>query len=233
MFVPPKLLAAAGLALAFALAPSAERALALAPSEESAQQRPHGRLFPPQDLGLLEGPDRDAWQRPDQIMDFLEIAEGSVVADIGAGGGWFTIRLANRVGPNGRVYAQDIQPAMIDAINRRVERENLKNRVETVLGSAVDPNLPKPVDVVLIVETYYEMDDPRTLLRNVRKSLKPGGRVGIVEFKKDGHGPGPPMDVRVDPETVIQDAEAAGLRLEARGDFLNYQYLLKFVVSNR
>ena len=102
-----------------------------------------------------------------------------------------------------------------------------------MLGTPVDPNLTNPVDVVLIVETYYEMEDPRTLLRNVRNSLKPGGRVGIVEFKKDGHGPGPPMDVRVDPETVIRDAETAGLRLEARGDFLRYQYLLKFVVDNK
>lgn len=165
-------------------------------------------------------------------MDFLEIAEGSVVADLGAGGGWFTIRLAIRVGPNGRVYAQDIQPEMIGAIDRRVQREGSKN-VTTVLGTPLDPNLPKPVDVVLIVETYYEMSDPRTLLRNVRNSLKPGGRVGIVEFSKDGHGPGPPMGERVDPETIIRDAEAAGLRLEARGDFLRYQYLLKFVADNR
>ena len=241
MLVPTRLLGAAGLALAIVLpaasgqatgVPATERAHPLAPSNDREQQRPHGRLFAPQDLGLLEGPDRDAWQRPDQIMDFLEIAEGSVVADLGAGGGWFTIRLARRVGPNGRVYAQDIQPEMIGAIERRVEREGLKN-VETVLGSAHDPKLPDPVDVVLIVETYYEMEDPRTLLRNVRKSLKPGGRVGIVEFSKDGHGPGPEIKDRVDPETVIRDAESAGLRLEARGDFLRYQYLLKFVADGR
>jgi predicted methyltransferase len=222
VLVPPRHLAAAALALATALTLPAN----------AAQERPHGRLFPPQDLGLLEGPDRDAWQRPDQIMDFLEIAEGSVVADLGAGGGWFTVRLANRVGPNGRVYAQDIQPEMIGAIDRRVQREGLKN-VATVLGTAVNPNLTRPVDVVLIVETYYEMDDPRTLLRNVRNALKPGGRVGIVEFKKDGFGPGPALNERVDPETIIRDAEAAGLRLDARGDFLRYQYLLKFVADRR
>ena len=145
----------------------------------AAQQRQHGRLFPPQDLGLLEGPDRDAWQRPEQIMDHLRIGEGSVVADLGAGGGWFTIRLARRVGPNGRVYAQDIQPEMIGAIERRVKLEGLKN-VQTVLGTASDPQLPTPVDVVLIVEAYYEMGDPQTLLRNVRKSRGAGGRGGIV-----------------------------------------------------
>jgi len=210
---------------------SAALALALALLAPVAAQQRHGRLFPPQDLGLLEGPDRDAWQRPEQIMDHLGIAEGSIVADLGAGGGWFTIRLAMRVGPNGRVYAQDIQPEMIGAINRRVDREGLKN-VKTVLGTADDPQLPAPVDVVLIVDAYHEMDDPQTLLRNVRKSLKPGGRLGIVEFTKNGHGPGPPMEERVDPERVIRDAQAAGLRLESRGNFLRYQYLLEFLADS-
>jgi predicted methyltransferase len=195
-----------------------------------AQQRQHGRLFPPQDLGLLEGPDRDAWQRPEQIMDHLRIGEGSVVADLGAGGGWFTIRLAQRVGPNGLVYAEDVQQEMIGSINRRVEREGL-TWVKTVLGTPVDPQLPGPVDVVLIVDAYHEMDDPVTLLRNVRKALKPKGRVGIVEFTKAGHGPGPAMEERVDPEKVIADAKAAGLRLESRGNFLRYQYLLMFVAD--
>lgn len=163
-------------------------------------------------------------------MDHLGIAEGSIVADLGAGGGWFTIRLARRVGPNGRVYAQDIQSEMIGAINRRVEREGLKN-VETVLGSAEDPQLPAPVDVVLIVDAYHEMADPQTLLRNVRESLKPGGRVGIVEFTKNGHGPGPPLEERVDPERVVRDAAAAGLQLKSRGSFLRYQYLLEFAAA--
>jgi predicted methyltransferase len=206
-------------------------ALALAGPGAAAQQRQHGRLFPPQDLGLLEGPDRDAWQRPDDIMDHLRIGEGTVVADLGAGGGWFTIRLAHRVGPNGKVYAEDIQPEMIGSIRRRVEREGLK-QVEPVLGTPLDPQLPAPVDVVLIVDAYHEMDDPVTLLRNVRRSLKPGGRVGIVEFTKHGHGPGPPMEERVDPEKVIADAKAAGLTLESRGDFLRYQYLLMFVADD-
>jgi ubiquinone/menaquinone biosynthesis C-methylase UbiE len=163
-------------------------------------------------------------------MDHLGIAEGSIVADLGAGGGWFTIRLARRVGPNGRVYAQDIQPEMIGAIKRRVDREGLKN-VETVLGTADDPQLPAPVDVVLIVYAYNEMDNPQTLLRNVRASLKPGGRIGIVEFTKNGYGPGPPMEERVDPERVIHDAQAAGLQLKSRGNFLRYQYLLEFVAA--
>ena len=87
------------------------------------------------------------------------------------------------------------------------------------------------MDVVLIVDAYYEMDDPQALLKNLRGSLKPGGRIGIVEYSRNGHGPGPPMQERVDPERVIRDAEAAGLRLASRGDFLRYQYLLEFVAD--
>ena len=186
----------------------------------------HGRLFPPEQLGSLEGPDRDAWQRPDQIMDKLGIGEGSLVADLGAGGGWFTIRLAHRVGPNGHVYAEDIQHQMIEAIKRRLAREQLEDRVTTILGSASDPGLPRKVDAVLIVDAYHEMEHPVMLLRNAAAALKPNGRIGIVNSKKDGHGPGPPMEERVDPERVIRDAEAAGLRLLERPTFLRYQYML-------
>jgi ubiquinone/menaquinone biosynthesis C-methylase UbiE len=188
----------------------------------------HARLFPPERLGELEGPDRDAWQRPDQIMDALQIGEGSVVADLGAGGGWFTVRLARRVGPNGHVYAEDIQPQMIGAIQRRVAREQLR-WVTPTLGTPVDPRIPEAsVDAVLIVDAYHEMEQPVALLKNVTRILKPGGVVGIVNHKKDGGGPGPPMDERVDPETVIADAKAAGLELKRRDNFLRYQYLLTF-----
>jgi predicted methyltransferase len=187
----------------------------------------HGRLFPPEDLGILEGPDRDAYQQPEKIMDELGIGEGSVVADLGAGGGWFTVRLARRVGPNGKVYAEDIQRQMIEAIQRRVAREQLTN-VTTILGTPADPRLPVPVDAVLIVDAYHEMEHPVMLLRNVAARLKPEGRIGIVDFKKDGYGPGPAMDERVDPDRVIRDAEAAGLTLIPRPAFLRYEYMLVF-----
>ena len=187
----------------------------------------HARLFPPESLGLLEGPDRDAWQRPDQIMDALLIGEGSVVADLGAGGGWFTVRL---VGPNGRVYAEDVQKEMIGAIDRRVQREGLRN-VVTTLGTQIDPRIPEAtLDAVLIVDAYHEMEQPVTLLRNVAKTLKPGAVIGIVNHKKDGGGPGPEMDERVDAEKVVADAKAAGLELRRRDDF-RYQYLLTFGVA--
>lgn len=187
----------------------------------------HGRLFPPENLGELEGPDRDEWQQPDRIMDALRIFDGARVADVGAGGGWFTVRLARRVGPNGRVYAEDIQFQMIQSIQRRVQRENLPN-VETRLGTALNPNLPRDLNAVLIVDTYPQLDDPGAMLRHVMAALAPNGRLGIVEFKKDKYGPGPPMEERLDPEVIIRDATRAGLRLEAHETFLRYQYLLVF-----
>ena len=199
-------------------------ALTLAPLAAAAQ---HSRLFPPEQLGSLEGPDRDAWQRPDQIMDKLLIADGSVVADLGAGGGWFTMRLAGRVGPNGLVYATDVQPQMIEAITRRISRAQVRN-VRTVLGIQTDPRLPQPIDAALFVDTYHELENPVVMLRKVAEILKPGGRIGIIEFKKDGWGPGPPMDERMDPEPIIRDAEAAGLKLVSRENFLRYQYMLVF-----
>ena len=188
---------------------------------------PHRPLFPPEDLGILEGPDRDAWQMPDEVMDALGIADGATVADLGAGGGWFTVRLARRVGPSGRVYAQDIQPQMIESISRRVSREGLTN-VSTVLGTADDPRLPGALDAVLIVGTYPEISDPVTLLRRVAAALKPDGRIGIVDFTLEGGGPGPPLQERIEPAEVIENAGRAGLRLLAHERFLRYQYLLVF-----
>jgi ubiquinone/menaquinone biosynthesis C-methylase UbiE len=193
----------------------------------------HTRLFRPEDLGQLEGPDRELWQRPEQIMDALFIGEGSTVADLGAGGGWFTIRLARRVGPNGKVYAEDIQPQMIHAIDGRVRGEGLHN-VETVLGTALDPRLPAgTLDAALIVDAYHEIEQPITLLRNVAHALKPTGLIGIVDFTKEGSGPGPALEERVDPERVVRDAEAAGLELRRREGFLRYQYLLIFGLPSR
>jgi predicted methyltransferase len=188
----------------------------------------HGRLFAPLDLALLEGPDRDLWQLPDQIMDALAIAERSVVADIGAGGGWFTIRLARRVGTSGLVYAEDIQPQMLEATMRRVAREGLGN-VRRVLGTPDDPRLPPgSCDAALLLDTYHELDNPVAMLRSVAKALKPQGRIGVIDFKRDGLGPGPALEERVDPDEVVRDAEAAGLRLVSRETFLPYQFMLVF-----
>ena len=201
--------------------------LAHGPVVYSQTELRHRELFPPQDLGLLEGPDRAAWQKPAQIMDALGIADGAHVADIGAGAGWFTTRLARRVGPNGVVYAQDVQRQMLDAIRRRVTREGLAN-VRTVLGEGSVPNLPhNALDAVLVVDSYQEVNPPDrvTFLRNLATGLKPGGRIGIVTYKLGGGGPGPEATRRVARSSVENDAGAAGLQVRAVGN-LPYQYLL-------
>ncbi len=197
------------------------------PALPGQKSTPKPRLFPPTDLGLIEGPDRDQWQRPDQIMDALQIADGSIVADLGAGSGWFTLRLARRVGPNGRVYAEDIQRQMIEAVGRRVQRENLSN-VVPVLGTPTDPRLPAGLDAVLIVGVFHEIDDPVTLFRNIGTSLQPRGRIGVVDFNPGGGGPGPAPDQRVDPNAVITAAAAAGFQMVARETVPPFQFLLVF-----
>jgi ubiquinone/menaquinone biosynthesis C-methylase UbiE len=188
----------------------------------------HGRLFPPTDLGLLESPDRAAWQKPDLIMDALQIAEGATVADIGAGSGFFTVRLARRVEENGLVYAEDIQQPMLESIKRRVSREGLTN-VITRLGTDTDANLPKgALDAVLVVDVYQEVeeaDDRIRFLRRLADTLKPRGRIGIVNYKPGEGGPGPDPQRRLDSKVVEAEVRAAGLRVIDRAS-LPFQYLL-------
>jgi hypothetical protein len=175
-------------------------------AQTPAKPQQHGRLFPPTDLGLLELPDRDLWQLPEQIMDALGIAEASVVADVGAGSGWFPVRLARRVGPNGVVFAQD------------------------VLGSGSDPRLPRnTLDAIVLVGVYNEIRDKITMLRNLAAALKPQGRIGVIDFKMlPAGGPGPAIEERVDPKIVVRDAAAAHLQLQSQETFLPYQYFLIF-----
>jgi ubiquinone/menaquinone biosynthesis C-methylase UbiE len=160
-------------------------------------------------------------------MDELHIADGSSVADVGPGAGWFTIRLARRVGPNGVVYATDVQRQMLEAIRRRVSREGLRN-VRTIHGSDTDSNLPSgALDAILVVDTYPEVEDRVPFLRNLARALKSTGRIGIVNYKPGAGGPGPAPNegVRVERAAVEADARAAGLRVTARVT-LPYQYLL-------
>jgi predicted methyltransferase len=203
--------------------------LSLAAHAQTQQQGgSHGRLFLPSDLGLLDAPDRDLWQRPDQIMDALGIADASVVGDIGAGSGWFTIRIARRVGPRGVVYAEDVQSEMINAIKRRVGREGLSN-VRPVLGLKNDPRLPEnSLDAALMVDAYHEMENRVAVLSSLARALKPQGRIGVIDFKLDGTGPGPSPEERVSPDVVVKDAAEAGLRLIRQEPFLPFQYFLIF-----
>ena len=204
-----------------------------APADRPAgrQQQPpprRGLLFPPTDLGLLESPDRAAWQKPELIMDALRIAEKATVADIGAGAGFFTVRLARRVGPNGLVYAEDIQEPMLESIKRRVSREDLKN-VVTRLGTPTNANLPKgAMDAVLVVDVYQEIEDEGSrigLLRHLAESLKPNGRIGIVNYKPGEGGPGPDREKRLESSVVEAEVRSAKLRV-LDVVTLPFQYLL-------
>ena len=125
------------------------------------------------------------------------------------------MRLARRVGPNGKVYAVDVQRLMIEAIQRRVQREGLRQIVEPVLGDYDDPQLPADArtDAVLIVDAFPEMEDPVLLLQNVARTLKPQGRIGIIDYREGEGGPGPDAEERVPPSVVISQAAAAGLKL--------------------
>jgi len=181
-------------------------------------------LTKPEDLLLLEAPDRTEWQKPDQIMDELQIADRSAVADIGAGSGWFTIRLAQRVGPSGMVYAQDVQEEMLNAITRRVNRLGLKN-IQTRLGENNSTNLPaNALDAILVVDVYGEVPAPVQFLLSLTESLKPQGRIGIVNYKPGSGGPGPTCR-RVPDAVVRSDAKQANLREISTMD-LRFQYLV-------
>ena len=197
-------------------------ALAALPAQSS---RPRGRLLAPLNLGVIEGADREQWNKPEQIMDALKIADGSIVAEIGAGGGWFTVRLAHRVNQNGIVYAEDIQPEMIEAVRRRAQRENLTN-VRTVLGTTRNSRLPHGLDAILINGAYHEMQNPVAVLKDAAESLKPQGRLGIVEFSSGAGGPGPEPEQPVDQETVVRGATSAGLQIISRETIPPFMFMV-------
>jgi ubiquinone/menaquinone biosynthesis C-methylase UbiE len=204
-----------------------ETSAAVAPASKPADKaaRP---MFQATDLGLLEFDDRDRWQRVEEILDDLNISDGSIVADIAAGGGWFSDRLARRVGPAGTVYAEEIQPAMIEAMKRRIQVENITN-ITPVLGTPVDPHLPAGrLDAILIVNAFRDIDAPVPLLQNLLRALNRRGHIGVIDFTPGGGGPGPAAEERVAPEAIIAAAEAAHLHLQAKYPLPPFEYLLVF-----
>ena len=157
-------------------------------------------------------------------MDILDVRGGKNVADIGAGSGWFTVRAARRVGKAGRVYAVDINPEAIHYIQDRVQKEKLEN-VATILGREDDPLLPaKQIDAVLLLKTYHEVAKPVALLRNLRASLRPGAKIGIIDRNGNGENHG------VNREVVLKEAAEAGYDLTGSYDFVKdgMDYFLVF-----
>jgi SAM-dependent methyltransferase len=165
------------------------------------------------DLSIFEYPDRDKKLHVDRVMDLLGIAPGKAVADIGAGSGWFTVRAAARVGTDGAVYAEDINPKAIEYITDRASREKLGN-VRPVLGEVDDPKLPADsVDAVLILKSYHEFAHPVALMEKVKLALRPGAKVGIID--RNGNG----TDHGLMPEIVEREMAEAGFKRVGKYDF--------------
>jgi ubiquinone/menaquinone biosynthesis C-methylase UbiE len=173
----------------------------------------------------FDDPARDGWQMPARVIEALGLSPDESVADIGAGTGYFTVRLAKAL-PKGTVYAVDIEPKMLEYVRKRAAGDGLRN-VTTVLAGATSPNLPKPVDAVLIVDTYHHIPSRVTFFRGLESSLTARGRVAIVDFRKDSPE-GPPPEFRFDADQIIGEMKQAGYRLDARHDFLPRQHYLVF-----
>lgn len=176
----------------------------------------------------FDNPERDAWQMPDKVIAALHVKSGQSVADIGAGTGYFTVRLArSEAAP--KVFAVDIEPSMVNYLRERAAKDGLKN-VVAVQASADNPHLPEPVDVVLIVDTYHHIGGREAYFRQLAKSLKPGGRVAIIDFRKDSPE-GPPKEFRFPPEKVEAEMGQAGYALADKFDFLPRQQFLVFKLA--
>ena len=174
---------------------------------------------------VFDDPKRDAWQKPHEVIQALALAPDAVIADVGAGTGYFAVRLANMV-PRGRVYAVDVEPDMVKYLGERAKKEKRGNLV-AVAGKADDPRLPEKVDLAILVDVYHHVGERERYFRNLRASLKPGGRVAIIDFRMESRQ-GPPKAARIAPQRVVAELKNAGYTLAAQHDFLPNQYFLVF-----
>jgi len=176
------------------------------------------------DLSIFDSPGRDERLQINRVMKILGVTPGKVVADIGAGSGWYTVRAARRVTETGLVYAVEINPEAIRYINQRVQKEDLHN-VKTILSKPDDPLLPaNKIDSVLLLKTYHEVAEPVILLRNLRASLRTGAKVGVIDRNGNGENHGVALDV------VIREASQAGYTLQEQYDFVKGDSMDYFLV---
>jgi len=180
----------------------------------------------------LTRPERIQEEDPDRMLSALDIKKGSVVADIGAGVGYHVWRLAEIVGPTGKVIGEDIQDAMIRLLKKNIDDRKLKN-VEIVLGTPTDPKLPaKALDLVLMVDVYHEFSEPATMMKHIQNALKPDGRVVLVEFRKeDPRVPIQPLH-KMSVEEVRSELEQLGFKFQRALEFLPWQHILIFTNGN-
>jgi ubiquinone/menaquinone biosynthesis C-methylase UbiE len=178
--------------------------------------------------GWLERPEREAEEAPEKALDALGIRAGMVVADVGAGTGYMSLRMARRVGPTGKVYANDLQPEMLQRLRANSQREKLSN-VETVQGTEADPKLPpNTMDLVLLVDVYHEFSEPQAMLDKIRESLKPDGRLVLLEYRKED----PSVPIRPEHKmSVVEvktEVEAEGYKLDQVIEKLPRQHIIIF-----
>ena len=199
--------------------------LALPAAAQAPSTHQHGFTDAEKWSRVFDDPQRDSWQKPRQVIEALALKSDAQVADIGAGTGYFAVRLAS-VLPKGRVYAVDIEPGMVNYLGKRAEREKLANLV-ALKGDAEGVRLPEKVDLALVVDTYHHIEERERYFEKLKRSLKPGGRVAIIDFRLEARA-GPPKHTRIAPERVKSELAAAGYTLEQEHGFLPEQYFLIF-----
>jgi ubiquinone/menaquinone biosynthesis C-methylase UbiE len=201
------------------------------PNAGDEAQRPHmAHRFDDAEryASAFDDPARDAWQMPERVIETLDVRAGQAIADIGAGTGYFTVRLARSTAAR-TVYAVDIEPAMVDHVRTRAADEGLEH-VVTVLADSDATNLPEPVDLVLIVNTFHHIPDRVAYFTALQDLMTPGARLAIVDYKKGAPGEGPPEAFRFTPDEIGDELGRAGFELLARHDFLPRQSFLIFGV---
>jgi SAM-dependent methyltransferase len=174
---------------------------------------------------VFDDPQRDAWQKPHEVIQALALAPDAIVADVGAGTGYFAVRLANML-PAGRVYAVDIEPDMVAYLAERAKREKRDNML-AIAGAPDDPKLPEKVDLILMVDVHHHIDERERYFRRLSAALKPGGRIAIIDFRPDAPQ-GPPKAARIAADRVIEELKGAGYTLTQQHRFLPHQYFLVF-----
>ena len=179
---------------------------------------------------VFDDPARDAWQKPLDVIEALSLKPDAVVADIGAGTGYFAMRLASML-PRGRIYAIDVEPDMVKYLAERAQREGRKNMI-AVAAKPDDPRLPDKIDLLLLVDVYHHLDAREQYFRRLSPALKPGGRIAIIDFRLDSPE-GPPRQARIAPEQVKAELAKAGYTLYEEHSFLPRQYFLVFQAAER
>lgn len=177
----------------------------------------------------FDDPERDQWQKPEQIITALSLRPSDVVADIGAGTGYLSVRLAHHLG-TGTVYAVDAEQGMVHHLGERASAAGIAN-LRPILGDASSANLPEKVDLAVLLDVYHHVSDRSDYFRRLAGSLKPGGRVAIIDFRPESPV-GAPKEMRVSPEQIQSEMSAAGYRLAGKYDFLPYQNFLIFATRN-